>query len=204
MPWKRVNPARIHRLFYPQVPVVITVEFDGRIGGMPAIWHTPLSFKPPIVGVVVAPEHKTYEMIRGAKAFGVNWLDFSYAKQVGQLGDTSGKDYVNKLSAVGLEVVKGKASGQPLIAEASAALECRHSDTHRTGTHELIIGQVVAAGADKSFSNYWNHTQYHPLLYAGTKNEKGKAWVFKSLSEKTVTVPLRRQPQIKKRNRVSN
>jgi flavin reductase (DIM6/NTAB) family NADH-FMN oxidoreductase RutF len=189
MPWKKVNLARIHRLFYPQVPVVITAEFNGRIGGMPAIWHTPLSFKPPLVGVAIAPEHMTYQIIVGAKAFAVNWLDFSYAKQVGELGDSSGKDYVNKLSAVGLSTVKGKASGQPLIAEASGVLECLVSERHRIGTHELITGQVVAARADSSFSDYWDLRQYTPLLYAGTVNKK--SWVFKSLRGKTVTVPLR-------------
>ena len=203
MLWKNVNPARIHRLFYPQVPVVITVEFDGRIGGMPAIWYTPLSFRPPLVGVAVAPEHKTYEMISGAKAFGVNWLDFSYAKQVGQLGDTSGQYYVNKLSAVGLATVKGKALGQPLIAEASATLECVHSDTHRTGTHELIVGQVVAARADKSFRDYWDHTRYNPLLYTGTENGKAKSWVFKSLRARRLLFPSATSLKRKRLHRVN-
>ena len=200
MPWKKVNPAKIHRLFYPQVPVVITAGFKGRIGGMPAIWHTPLSFKPPLVGVAIAPEHRTHEMIIGAKAFGVNWLDFSYAKQVGELGDASGKDYINKLSAVGFRTVKGRASGQPLIAEASAVLECLYSERHRVGTHELIVGRVVAARADAGFNDYWDHARYSPLLYAGTENRRGKSWVFKSLRGKTVTVPLRNQPGTKESN----
>ena len=189
MSWNNVPSATIHRLSYPQIPVIITVEFSGRIGGMPAIWHTPLSFNPPLFGVAVAPEHKTYEMVSGAKAFGVNWLDFSYAKQVGELGDISGREHVNKLSAVGLTTVRGKATGQPLIVEASATAECLYSDTHRTGTHELIIGEVVAAGADKSFSDYWDHTRYNPLLYAGTESGKGKSWVFRSLRGERTTVP---------------
>ena len=194
MNWKEVSPNRIHRLFYPQVPIVIAAEYNGRIGGMPAIWYTPLSFDPPLVGVAVAPEHKTYEMIVGSKAFSVNWLDYSYAKQVGELGDSSGKDYVNKLSVVGFGTVKDRGSGQPLIAEASAALVCMLSERHRTGTHELFIGRVVAAWAVESFSDYWDDERYDALLYVGTENGKGKSWVFRSLRGDRVAVPLHQKP----------
>jgi flavin reductase (DIM6/NTAB) family NADH-FMN oxidoreductase RutF len=190
MSWKEVNPTKIHRLFYPQVPVVITAAFNGRIGGMPAIWHSPLSFDPPLVGVAIAPEHKTYEMIVGSNAFGLNWLDFSYARQVGELGESSGKDYVNKLSVVGFGTVKGSGSDQPLIAESSAALECLLSERHRMGTHELFIGRVVAAWASQSFGDYWDHARYNALLYVGTEDGKGKSWVFRSLRDERVVVPL--------------
>jgi flavin reductase (DIM6/NTAB) family NADH-FMN oxidoreductase RutF len=190
MSWTGVKPEKIHRLFYPQIPIVITVEFAGRVGGMPAIWHTPLSFNPPLVAVSIAPEHKTYEMILGAKAFGVNWLDFSHAKQVAKLGDTSAKDHANKLSAAGFGTVKGEATGQPLIQGASAILECRYSDTHRVGTHQLIIGQVVAAGTDKSFSDNWDLARYDPLFYSGTESENGKSWLFRSLRGEKIAVPF--------------
>ncbi len=194
MPWKDVDPKKVHRLFYPQVPVIITVEFEGQIGAMPAIWCMPLSFNPPLVGVAMAPEHETYRMIVGAKAFGVNWLNFSYAKQVGDLGDTSAKQHSNKLSAVGLTAIKGKRTFQPLIEEASAALECRLHEKHRTGTHELMIGEVVSASADQNIEDYWDFSKYNPLLYIGTLDEKGKNWVFKSGQGETVMVPLKQQP----------
>ena len=32
MTWKDVDPAKVHRLFYPQVPVIVTVERTARIG----------------------------------------------------------------------------------------------------------------------------------------------------------------------------
>lgn len=200
MPWKKVIPTKIHRLFYPQVSVVITAEFDGRVGGMPAIWHTPLSFKPPLVGVAIAPEHRTYRMIVGAKSFGVNWLDFSYARQVGELGDESVKDYVNKLSAKGFTTVKGGDLEVPLIAEACGVLECRFSDTYRTGTHEFVVGQVVAARANASFIDYWDLARYSPLLYAGTEKRNGQSWIFKSLRNKTTTVPLQSPSAARKAN----
>ena len=191
MPWKDVDLARVHRLFYPQVPVVISSEFDGRVGGMPAIWCMPLSFNPPLVGVAIAPEHETYRIITGARAFGINWLSFSHAGQVCELGETSAKAYTNKLSAAGFKTIKGKRTSQPLIQEASAALECRLNETHRTGTHELVVGEVVNAMANSDFVDYWNLSRYNPLLYAGTVNGKERSWVFRSGRGKSVEVPLR-------------
>lgn len=193
MIWKNVDPARIHRLFYPQVPVVITAEFEGRVGGMPAIWCMPLSFKPSLVGVAVANEHETCRMIAGAQAFGANWLNFSYAEGIGELGETSAKECRNKLSAVGFTTIKGSKTSQPLIQEASAVLECRLRETYRTGTHELLVGEVVTASANEDFDDYWDFFKYNPLLYAGTVNGKGKAWVFKSLRGESVEVPLKHQ-----------
>jgi len=193
LPWKDVEAAKIHRLFYPQVPVVITTEFEGYIGGMPAIWCMPLSFNPPLVGVAIAPEHATYEMLISAQAFGVNWLNFSFAKQMGELGETSAKGVRNKLSTVRLEIVKGSLTGQPLIRDAEGALECRLHERHRIGTHELVVGEVVAASATKSFSDYWDFTKYNPILYAGTVNMGGKCWLFRSGIEEKMVVPLKHQ-----------
>lgn len=193
MPWKDVDTAKIHRLFYPQVPVVITAEFEGRVGGMPAIWCMPLSFNPPLVGVAVAPEHETYRIITGAQAFVMNWLNFSYAAQVGELGETSAKAQPNKLSMVGFTMTKGRKTSQPLIQEASAIMECRLSEKHRTGTHELMVGEVVSASANDEFDDYWDFSRYNPLLYAGTVNGKGKSWLFKSGRGEILTVPLKHQ-----------
>lgn len=193
LPWKDIEPAKVHRLFYPQVPVVITTEFQRHIGGMPAIWCMPLSFNPPLVGVAIAPEHATYEMLIGAQAFGVNWLNFSFAKQVGELGENSAKEVTDKLSAVGLRIVKGNLTGQPLIRDAEAALECRLHEQHRIGTHELVVGEVVAASATENFTEYWDFSKYNPILYAGTVNSGGKCWVFRSGIGKTAIVPLKHQ-----------
>jgi len=125
MTWNRVDRARFHRLFYPEVSVVVTVGVNGRVGAMPAIWCMPLSFDPPLIGIAIAPEHETYKMIMRAGSFVVNWLDYSHAEQVGELGEISAKEYPQKLAAAGLSVLKKEKRSQPLIEEASAVLECR-------------------------------------------------------------------------------
>jgi flavin reductase (DIM6/NTAB) family NADH-FMN oxidoreductase RutF len=153
----------------------------------------PLSFKPPLVGVTISPEHETYKILTQAQAFALNWLDFRYAVKVGVLGETSSKDVKDKISSVGFTVSKGKSAGQPLIQEAEAALECRVRERHRTGSHELIVGDVMAAFAAESFRSYWDFTNYNPILYAGTEDADGKCYVFRSGRGEKLTLPLKRQ-----------
>jgi flavin reductase (DIM6/NTAB) family NADH-FMN oxidoreductase RutF len=191
MAWKDVNTAKVHRLFYPQVPVIVTVERTARIGAMPAIWCMPLSFNPPLIGVSVAPEHETCKMILDTQAFAINWLEYSYAEQVGELGETSGREYVNKLSTVGLTTIKGSKTSQPLIQEASAALECRLRERVRTGTHELIVGEVAGAYATEDFGDYWDFSKYDPMFYAGTTSERVKDWVFMSCRGAVRRIPFK-------------
>jgi flavin reductase (DIM6/NTAB) family NADH-FMN oxidoreductase RutF len=193
MNWNRVDSAKIHRLFYPQVPVIVTVESKEHVGAMPAIWCMPLSFKPPLIGIAIAPEHETYKMILETQAFAVNWLDYSHADQVCELGETSGKEYAEKLAAVGLRAVKCKENSQPLIQEASAVLECLIRERHRTGTHELIIAEVVGAYAADYFSDYWDFSHYNPLLYSGTAENGEKSWIFRSARGAIKRVPLKHQ-----------
>jgi flavin reductase (DIM6/NTAB) family NADH-FMN oxidoreductase RutF len=193
MPWKEAAFDKFHRLFYPQVPVLVTSQFQGRVGGMPAIWGMPLSFKPALVGVTIAPEHGTYRILAQAQAFALNFVDFRHVKQVGELGETSSKECKDKLSSVGFGVTFVGTTGQPLIEEAEAALECRVQEQYRTGSHQLIIGEVVAALAAESFSGYWDFAKYNPILYAGTEDAGGKCWVSRSVRGEKLTVPLKFQ-----------
>lgn len=188
--WKNVETSKTHRLFYPQVPVLVTVEFEARIGGMPAIWCMPLSFTPPLIGVAVAPEHETYKMLIGAGAFGINWLEFKYAKEIARLGQMSAKQSMDKLSSVGLTPIKETKTSQPLIGQASAILECKLAERHRFGTHELVVGEVLRASSNDYFDGeYWDFSNYNALLYAGTKATETQSWVFISTRGEIVTIP---------------
>ena len=73
-----------------------------------------------------------------------------------------------KLSAVRFTSIKGRKTAQPLIKEVAAAIECRLKELLRTGTHELIVGEVDGNYAVEHFKEYWNFSKYEPLLYGGT------------------------------------
>lgn len=193
MTWKHVGLAKVHRLFYPQVAVVVTVEATGRVGAMPASWCIPLSFNPPFAGLAIASEHEIYKMIVEAQALGINWLDYSHAQQIGELGEISGSEYSNKLSAVELTTISSKTTSQPIIREPSAALECRLHHRVRFGTHELMVSEVIDAHAADHLCDYWDFSKYTPLLYAGTVDQQGKCWVFMSGRGTTARMPFKHQ-----------
>ncbi len=145
MNWNRVDLAKSHRLFYAQVPVVVTVKLKGRVGAMLAIWCTPLSLSPALVGIALAPEYETYKMIVEKLSFTINWLEYSYARQIPMLGEISGKEHEEKLASVVLTMTSESGTEQPSIQEASTCLDCRVLQEHQTGTHRLIIAEAVSA-----------------------------------------------------------
>jgi len=164
---RRVELVDAERLLYPVVPVVVTSESQGRVGGMLAAWWTQLSFKPFLVGVAIAPERFTYRLIVESKAFALNLLDFSYVERTPFLGDVSERFYKNKISKAGFTIVKGEVLGAPIIAEASAALEVSLVKIVETGDHDLFVGEVKAAYAIEDFTGMWTLKSYKPLMYLG-------------------------------------
>ena len=158
---------RIERLFYPVVPVVITAESDGRVGGMLAAWWTQLSFSPFLVGVAIAPERYTYRLVEDAKAFGLNFLDFKYVDKMPYLGDVSERFLKDKIRKAGFTVIKGKVLGVPLLKEAAAAVEAKLVKIYEVGDHDFFVGEVKAAYAIDDFDEMWKLESYKPLMYLG-------------------------------------
>jgi len=66
----------LERLLYPVVPVLVTAEHGGRVGGMLAAWWMQASFNPPLLAVAIAPERYTYKLVRESGVFAFNLLDF--------------------------------------------------------------------------------------------------------------------------------
>ncbi len=185
-----IDASNFHRLFYPVVPVVITASADERVGGMPAIWCTPLSFTPPMIGAAIAPDHQTYQLAKASGFFGVNWLDSKYALELTKLVEVHGKDFENKLEAVGFHTILTANAAVPTILEASASAACSIQQDLPVGTHNLLIGKCMQLSAVQDFADYWLFRDYHPMLYAGTINGKDPRWLFAKIAqEQTFTVP---------------
>jgi len=170
---RRIDLGEAERLLYPVIPVLITSEFRGRVGGMLAAWWTQLSFKPLLVGVAIAPERFTYKLIMESKIFALNILDFNYVDKTPLLGDVSERFYKGKLAATGLTIIKGEALGAPIVAEAVASLELALSNIVEFGDHDLFVGEVKAAYAIEDFKGLWDVNVYKPLMYLGRTRRPG-------------------------------
>lgn len=174
---RRVDLGDLERLLYPVVPVLVTAEYGGRVGGMLAAWWMQASFNPPMLVVAIAPERYTYKLVRESGVFAFNLLDFSHVERTPYLGDVSERFLPGKLERAGFHVVRGEALGAPIVAEASAAVELRLVKVVEAGDHDVFIGEAVAAYAVDDFSGgMWRLESYRPLMYLGRTRRPGPVY----------------------------
>jgi len=163
----KVDPSLIHRLFYPQVPAVLSAMAKDRVSAMPVVSYTSVSDKPPMVAVSSAPNHYTCKLVVEAGTFSLCVLDRDQAGAIARLASVSGAKVKDKLSDAGLKYSKGERLRVPVIEGAAAALECSLSAKRRFGDHLLLVGEVKAARASAAFDGFWGFSKYRPLLYTG-------------------------------------
>jgi len=149
--------------------VLVTTRWRDQTDVMPAIWTTPLSRTPPLVGVVVHPSRYTHDMIRFSEEFALNFPGRDLMNHSHYFGAVSGRD-VNKLDLSKLATFKAAKVGAPLIEGCLAYIECGLEDALRIGDHTLFVGRVLVVQAEaESFDETWlvGDPDYRPLHYLG-------------------------------------
>jgi flavin reductase (DIM6/NTAB) family NADH-FMN oxidoreductase RutF len=166
----RVDAAKIHRLFYPQVPLVLSAACRGRVSGMPVVSYASISGKPPLIGVACSPLAFTYRLAARAGAFSLCLLGSKRLGAIERLATLSGAMLRDKLTEAGLGYIPGKTTGAPLIDGAEAAIECRLRSRTKLGDHVLLVGRVVDSSVSEAFADFWDFRSYRPILYTGWRD----------------------------------
>ena len=166
----KVNPAKMHRLFYPQVPAVLSTESGEHVSAMPVISYVTVSTSPPLVAVSCDPHSYTLELALESKLFSLCILGRNKAKAVERLALTSGRRVSDKLAECGLPHSKGVKLSVPVLRGAEATLECQVRSGRSLGDHVLLVGLVRACYASKKFDGFWNFEKYRPILYTGWRH----------------------------------
>jgi flavin reductase (DIM6/NTAB) family NADH-FMN oxidoreductase RutF len=164
-----VNPKLIHRLFYPQVPAVLSASYRSRVTAMPVVAYASISDTPPLVAVACSPRAFTTRLALKARSFSLSLVGSWRLRSVEKLAEVSGAAVKDKLDKVGFAHRKGTRLPVPLIEGAEATLECRLQHHIKTGDHVLLIGRVVAAHSTGAFTDFWDFGRYTPILYTGWK-----------------------------------
>jgi flavin reductase (DIM6/NTAB) family NADH-FMN oxidoreductase RutF len=165
-----VDTSLLHRLFYPQVPAVLSAQFRGRVSAMPVVSYASVSTTPPLVAIACNPQSFTCKLILKSRCFSLSILDRGETSKIGALAATHGGDVADKLTSAGLSHKRGTKLNVPVIAAARATLECSLRSKHAMGDHLLIVGLVRASYADAAFSDAWDFHSYRPILYTGWKD----------------------------------
>lgn len=162
-----VDFSKLHRLFYPQVPLVLSAQYGGRVSAMPVVAYVSLSESPPLLGVSCNPFAFTYKLCVQARAFSLCLLDRKHLGAMERLATVSGAKVKDKLTEVGLQYKTGSKVRTPVITDSAASIECRLVSRKKLGDHVLLVGKVEASRASKDFSDFWEFKGYKPILYTG-------------------------------------
>ena len=166
----KVDPSLIHRLFYPQIPLIMSAQSRGRVSAMPVVSYASISDKPPLVAVACNPAGFTCKLATKAGSFSLSVLDRSRADAISRLATISGAKAKDKLAEAGIQHSTGSKVNVPVLKVALATIECSLEARRRFGDHALLVGRVEAAYASEGFGSFWDFTKYKPFLYTGWRD----------------------------------
>jgi len=157
---------RFYVLLHPRLTVLITTYCGGdKYNVMPCSWHTPVSWEPNLILVVIDKENFTHECIMNTKEFVVNVIDDTYLNKIMKL-TVHGKR-VDKFKRVGIETIKAKYVKAPIIKDALGYLEAKVYKTVDLEEETIFIGEVLHAAMRKDvyYKGGWNYNNARLIFH---------------------------------------
>ncbi|MEM3555735.1 MAG: flavin reductase family protein [Candidatus Micrarchaeia archaeon] len=131
-----------HHLLYPRQVILVTSCSKGKKNIIALAWHSPLSFKPPLIGIAVGKTRFSHHLIKEGMEFVVSIPTESLREKVIAIGSRSGRE-IDKFSATGLTPSPAKFVKAPLIMECPINIECKLVDEFDAGDHTVFVGEVL-------------------------------------------------------------
>ena len=146
---KQITPDEAEDCFsgFPVVLATVKGSKDNII--TLAMCHV-FSFKPPYIGVGIAPKRFSHGLFKESDDFAVNIPTRELLRATEICGSKSGRK-VDKFEASGLTREKAERITAPLIAECPVNIECIKFKEVDAGDHTWFIGEIVAARRAESY-----------------------------------------------------
>ena len=122
------------------------VGSDGEANGFTTCWVSQVSFEPQQVVLAVRKDQHTHDLIEDGGVFSLNFLDTEQE----DLARRFTQPLQSENGTLGGAPYSTGETGAPFFTEAFAHLECRVLDKMEAGDHSVYLGQVVAAGLERS------------------------------------------------------
>ena len=154
---------------YPRIVAVAGVKYEDRVNFIPLVWHTGLSFSPPLYGISISPKRFSFELVLKSGEFSVNFVEFKYREVVEKWGSMSGRD-VDKTSIAQIGFKRGVKTDTPILDIAYVVHECELVEHHTLGDHALFVGLVKATHYREDYfddKTMLKVNSVSPLLYLG-------------------------------------
>ena len=158
------------KTFLFPTPIVLcgTYGKNGRANLATLAWAGICNSEPPAVQISVRPSRYTHEAISEKREFTVCVPSSSQSKIADFCGLVSGRD-VDKLASAGLTAEKGQFTDAPVVAEFPVCMECKLMASLKLGSHDLFVGEVVAAWVDAKYLDEHGNADLRklsPIAYA--------------------------------------
>jgi flavin reductase (DIM6/NTAB) family NADH-FMN oxidoreductase RutF len=164
-----ISELEARRLLGGGPVVLVSTAWRGNYNVMPAVYVTPLSFDPPLIGLAVHPSRHTHDMIKFSEEFALNIPTRELLDHCQYLGSVTGRD-ADKLDLTKLPTFRARKVDAPLLEGCAAYIECGVEDAYTIGDHTLFVGKVVAAQVEKeAYEETWllADSELKPLHYLG-------------------------------------
>jgi flavin reductase (DIM6/NTAB) family NADH-FMN oxidoreductase RutF len=138
---------------FPTPTAMVSCVAEGAAPNIITIaWVGVVCSDPPVVSVSIRPSRYSHGLIKKSGEFVVNIPCEGQIRELDFCGVASGRE-VDKFKELGLTPVAGSEVVAPLIKECPVNLECRVIDIKSLGTHDLFLGEIVAAHMDEEVMN---------------------------------------------------
>ena len=162
---RSLDVGRVARLINHGPTVLASCRHAGRSNLITLAWATPVSIKPPMVAIAVAPSRFSHDIIARSREFVVNVPGSALLQAVWYCGTVSGRNG-DKFEGAGLTELAARMVGAPLVAECFGHIECRVVKATKLGDHTLFAGEAVAVSVDDTaFDGHLKLRRPHHTLH---------------------------------------
>jgi flavin reductase (DIM6/NTAB) family NADH-FMN oxidoreductase RutF len=128
----------------PNVLCLVGSRSGDERNGMTQSWVTQVSMEPVLVAVSVDTSAVTNRLIREGGSFSVNLWNRDDTRPFVKFSKPAEFDG----DALNGRPIREGSTGVPIFTEAVAWMECRLHQTIECGTHDLFLGEVIAAAVE--------------------------------------------------------
>ncbi len=154
-----------YRLLHPRHTVLVScADNAGKANIITLAWSMPVSIRPPLVAVSIAPRRYSHKLIEETGEFVINIPTIDIVRETLYCGEVSGRN-VDKFKAAGLTPAPAKIVKVPIIRECVGHLECKLHQKIPAGDHTIFIGKIVAAYVNEGIFKETYNIRKVKLIY---------------------------------------
>jgi flavin reductase (DIM6/NTAB) family NADH-FMN oxidoreductase RutF len=121
---------------------ILTARHGTTESAMLASWFQQIAFEPPMIMISVKKERPIGDIIQNSRSFTLNLLHTDQKKLIAHFG----KGFEPGQSPFEETLIMRKESGNAVITEAMAYLDCKLAGELDAGDHRLYLGHILEGG----------------------------------------------------------